>query len=370
MPGYSLNNDFDLIRDEWLELVDRPGAPLEYAPDWILATAQSAGVLDEVSVFCQERDGKRISFTPILPGTFSAFGLSCRSWEAPGMRLVANHSVLLSETSELECLTALVDSLPESADLLIVPSIVEGSKTEQAIRDFCAASGWKLDTFPAEGSPYLTIDCSWDEFLASKSRNFRYTLKRKEKSLAKKGAISEQWFHSPESVDELIDAVLAVEAKSWKVDAGMAISERGVEERYYRLLLPFLAAQEALAANVLYLDDAPVAYSLCYAWHGQLAQLKTSFVEDISRLSPGLVVNHRSIRYAFENGFSEFDFLGDVMPHKMHWTDDVRYHSNYYLYAPKLKARCVHLLKTLIARLRGGRQREETQGRSARKTDS
>lgn len=366
MSWLKLNDDFEPIREDWFDLEQRLSAPLEYAPEWIRASALSAGLLEDVFV-CIEHGGETpASYSPLVRTNLRKFGLACGGWEMPGLRLVSNHSELVSEGSRSEYLARLVDTLPKPADILVVPAVVEGSATEEAIVEFSRRSAWRLDTIPGNESPYIALDTTWEDFLSRRSGNLRSSLKRKQNALSKKGNVSQKWFHDRDDVGELFDHVLAIEEHSWKVAAGMAISRRENEQSYYRLLLPFLADIGALVANILYVDEEPVAYSLCYASRGRLAQLKTSFVEEFQHASPGLIANQHSIRHAFDSGFQEFDFLGDIMPHKMQWTEKTRRHSDYFLFGPRLKPRVLQLIKSMLAGLRGGRKRLPTLGRGGR----
>jgi CelD/BcsL family acetyltransferase involved in cellulose biosynthesis len=290
--------------------------------------------------------------------------MSFEAYESPGGNLVAYHSSFLTANSQVECLNAICRSLSDTTEILIIPAVVNSSDTEDAILDFCRNSNWKILRYDGTTSPYLTIGETWDNYLAGKSSNFRYTLRRKERGLAKKGDLSEKWFKTAECISELRETILLIESRSWKVSAHMAISDSPVERAYYDRLLPFLADNNALAANVLYVDRTPVAYSLCSVWNNRFAQLKTSFIEDFAALSPGLTANHHAIRHAFESGANEFDFLGDIMQHKTNWTDEVRRHTNYYLLAPSARASIVHCLKSVAQTVKGFRGRKPTIGRS------
>jgi hypothetical protein len=363
----NLREDYDALQRDWREVISRIESPLEYAPDWIKASAESAGLLDDVCVFVERRGDAPTSFSPMLRTRLRTLGITCSGWEMPGLRLVSSHSGLVSEDGPRRYLARLVDNLPKPKDIVIMPAIVERSETEQAIHELCRDTSWRMDIIPGDESPYIPINTTWNSFLSGRNKKLRYTLRKKVETLPRLGEFSERWFHDHEAIDVLFDDMLVIEEQSWKVEAGLAISRREKEQRYYRYLLPFLADSAALVANVLYVDAEPIAYSLCYASQGRLAQLKTSFKEAYAHESPGLVAISHAIRYAFDNGFREFDFLGDAMPHKMQWTDSTRRHADYFLFGPRIKPRVVQSIKYLLARLRGGRKHAPTLGRGGRK---
>ena len=57
-----------------------------------------------------------------------------------------------------------------------------------------------------------------------------------------------------------------------------------------------------------------------------------------------------SIERAFALGAKEFDFLGNAGSHKLAWTSNLRSHADYFLFAPRLKARLVGMLKLMRAK--------------------
>jgi CelD/BcsL family acetyltransferase involved in cellulose biosynthesis len=350
-------------RERWQGLVAPPECELFLGPEWVHSSAAAHGIVADMNVLvAEDPTGNPIWLSPLRKKRLRMLGVECSVLETPGT--TAYHNALLTRESAASSLASLAEQLSSEADIVLFPEVVEGGVLDQAIKEFQARRNWPGMSYRSVSSPYVVIGCSWQEFLQSKSSNFRYSLGRKERALKKKGKFEERWFTSESDVPAFLDAMLAVEGESWKVAADMAISADSVEREYYRRLLPFLASSNALAANAIYLDHAPIAYSLCYKWGGKYGQLKTSFSERYSGLSPGLVINERSVRRAFEEGCTEFDFLGDVMPHKMHWTKDVRVHNHVYLFAPSLKMRFVGGAKRLMHALRRQRQ-VETEGRGA-----
>ena len=88
-----------------------------------------------------------------------------------------------------------------------------------------------------------------------------------------------------------------------------------------------------LFSNVLELHGEPIAFSLGYAWNGVVGQMKTSFDDRFADMSPGFMVMVESIHRAVTLGFREYDFLGDIMEHKMRWADAARQHSSRFVFS-------------------------------------
>ncbi len=351
---------------EWAERYEAELPDLSVAPEWSLIAADTAGLGSSLAVAALYLpDGRLAGATVFVESTARMCGLSVRVRELPGNRLMAYHHELIGGHAA-ELLRAVADAVETPCDVMLVPSVERGGATDTATTRYAAARGARWERVPGVRSPYLKVTGSWDEYLATRSANFRQNLKRKRKALAAHGEVTERFYTQESEVAELLELIGQVERASWKVGAGMAISASAQERDYYTSLLPWLARKQALSANVLFVGGVAAAYSLCYRWRDRVAQMKTSFDERLSAATPGLTVNATAIRQAFESGAVEFDFLGDVMPHKMHWTDQLRLHDNLYVFLPTAKGRLVGLAKSVFRRLRPHR-RVETVGRGGRR---
>ncbi len=158
------------------------------------------------------------------------------------------------------------------------------------------------------------------------------------------------WYEADSDTRKLLQEMLEIEARSWKAAEGVAIVAGTPQCAYYERLLPWLAANGALLANVLYVAQRPVAYTLCASWRGWVGQLKTSFVQELR--DAGSRVFHSSIERAFENRAREYDFLGDAAPHKLRWADQTRDHEELWGYARHVRARALGGIKATAGRWR------------------
>lgn len=319
------------LRQEWLQLVAAPGVDLSMAPQWFESSVRSRGAGGRAYVFTVHEAGNLVGVIPYVVGTVRTAGLSARSQESPGSFLVAYHPEVISLIGAEALLAMYLQDAARRCDVVVLPNVDKNGPTASAAGAVVASTGSLCIRCAGHSSPYLTIDGDWDRFLSTKSKKFRYKIRAGPKNLEQTGAVTNRWFSAAEA-DELLPEILCVEQHSWKAAKGMAIGGSEMEQEYYRLLLPFIASQHALHANILYLDSMPIAYSLGYLSNGCVRQLKTSFDERFAHLSAGSVCQQLAIRKAFEIGAREFDFLGDVMPHKNLWATGVREHASLYLF--------------------------------------
>ncbi len=338
---------------EWRALLQGGDLHLSLSPEWVSAAAAAHGRLGDVRFFIGHSEGTLFGVIPFMVERIRICGVRLTALQLAG-NIVSYHHELVAPGREAELLEAWLAS--RDWDVFVARGLNKGGASARAIAEVGRRRGSYLVRLPGERSPYIPITSSWEDFLASQSRNFRSNLTRKERRLAAAGMVEERWFRSGADVADLLDCMLTVEAGSWKANAGIAIGGRPAERDYYRLLLPLLADSGHLAANALYLDGTPVAYHLCYSCRGRVGNLKTSFQEPFQELSPGAVVIARAIRKAFEEGAREFDFHGGSHAHKLLWTQCAREHETLFLFSRSVKACAVGAVKTVtrfIASRRG-----------------
>jgi CelD/BcsL family acetyltransferase involved in cellulose biosynthesis len=322
------------LRDCWVDLTVAAGVDLSMAPQWFESTVRSRGAVERARVFTVYDADRLVGLVPYIVATERSAGLAARSRESPGNFLVAYHPEVISVIDTEALLQMYLEDAARGCDMVVLPNLEKGERTAAAA--LVVADKLRVTCIERTGhtSPFLSISGDWDCFLSTKNKKFRYKVRTGLKNLEEAGAVTNRWFSTSAEVGDLLAEILRVEDNSWKVEARMAVSTSQMEHEYYRLLLPFIATRQALHANVLYLDCAPIAYSLCYISDGCVRQLKTSFDQRYARLSPGAVCHQLAIRKAFEIGAREFDFLGDVMLHKSLWASGAREHVSLYLFLP------------------------------------
>jgi CelD/BcsL family acetyltransferase involved in cellulose biosynthesis len=196
-------------------------------------------------------------------------------------------------------------------------------------------------------SPYLELPATWEELLASLSRNHRSQLGRRRRGMEREGRLV---FRTTAGGDEELErdlaAFLRVESSGWKSGAGTAIVSDPRTERLYTDFAKAAAAAGWLRLHLLELDGVAVAVDLDCAFAGGMFLVKTGFDERYGRFSPGLVLRGEVLRAAVEEGATFYDFLGRPDSYKLRWTTELRPRATIRAY------RGAHRPLALYARLR------------------
>jgi CelD/BcsL family acetyltransferase involved in cellulose biosynthesis len=186
------------------------------------------------------------------------------------------------------------------------------------------ASGYSTVQATGVRSPYLALPESWDDLLASVSRNLRSQLGRRRRSLEREGRLVFRTTAGGEELERDLATFLRVESSGWKAGTATSILSDPRTERLYMDFSKAAAAAGWLRLHFLELDDVPVAADLNCAFAGGIFLIKTGFDERYGRFSPGLVLRGEVLRAAVQEGASFYDFLGGPDSYKLRWTTELR----------------------------------------------
>ena len=334
------------VRQLWASLVTKGGYNPSLHPHWLGATLSAWGLAAATRVAVVRQAGDAVALIPFYVRRRTLMGLSLQVLE-----LASN---VFCYHAEIPCQGDLAAALGEFLsdrrlprwDAFRADNLVSGGRTAQAIRSLDAFAG--ISSRTGERSPYAVIDRDWTAYLATRTKKVRANVLRSQRMMKEAGETGMAWYETGSDTQRLLDEMLQIETRSWKGGSGAAIVAGTPQCAYYEHLLPWLAEIGALVANVLYVKDQPCAYTLCAAWQGWIGQLKTSFVEELR--DAGSRVIHSSLERAFQLGGREYDFLGDVAPHKTRWADSVRAHEALWAFSKRLRGRLFAGLKTVADR--------------------
>jgi CelD/BcsL family acetyltransferase involved in cellulose biosynthesis len=158
-----------------------------------------------------------------------------------------------------------------------------------------------------ERCPVLALPDSWDGLLASLSGKHRHELTRKLRRFEREapdGRVS--WESTPAGIAARLDDFLTLHRRSREGKAKFMDSRM---ERFFRRVVPALAAGGGARLAFLDLPDGPIAAFVTLEWDGTVGLYNSGFRPECASLSPGVVLLAHVIREALERGCRRFDFL-------------------------------------------------------------
>jgi CelD/BcsL family acetyltransferase involved in cellulose biosynthesis len=145
-------------------------------------------------------------------------------------------------------------------------------------------------------------------------------LKRKRRRAEQIGPVrSETLAPTPDEARILLDAVMQVEASGWKGRSGSAMRFNRRVGAFFRRYAPLAAANGHLRVSLLHVGSHLAAADLSLEADRRLWQLKIGYDESLARCSPGLLLTHDTLAYAFSHRLEAFEFLGSAEAWQERW---------------------------------------------------
>jgi len=166
---------------------------------------------------------------------------------------------------------------------------------------------------PIRSQPCKRVDLtgSWEQYLAKRSGECRAGFPYKRRKLAAIGAVTfEALTPDAATAAELVDEFVRVEAGSWKLATGSALSARPRMEAFFRDLSRRFAERGQLRLCFLRCGRQAVAAQLGLQFADRIWELKAAYDQRWQAASPGRLLLWESLRDAFAKGLKSYEFLG------------------------------------------------------------
>lgn len=153
--------------------------------------------------------------------------------------------------------------------------------------------------------PYLPMNESWQDFLNSKSKNFRRTIKRKENFIFDTNSFKISHVKNPKP--EIIkNTVFEVSKKSWQGGEGFSVSSAKEGQDFYL----YLTGQDDISMDLAFItfENKCIAYLLGFIQDRVYHAFDTGYDPEYAEYSPGLVLHYQVLKNISMHNCNEFNF--------------------------------------------------------------
>ncbi len=214
--------------------------------------------------------------------------------------------------------------------MLVFPLLSNTSRLAQAVTRGDAALWWFRDF--CEAAPYVDCTGSWEDYLKSRGRTRRRSWLSLERHALTAG-MSVDTLSSWNEIAPHFGEMLAIEASGWKGRLGSSIAQSPILRAFYEGVCQSFAIQNALRVFVLRREGQMIAYQICTLHAGILTGLKTSYLEQYAKDSPGQLLHFYIVRWAFaQPDVRIYDMLGPTSQTKLRWATGVDELSTIYVF--------------------------------------
>ncbi len=318
----------ETLADEWAALDQLGLCEPCTSLDWTRALLD-VHVRDSDTVFAVvlRSAGRVVAIVPAIIRREQVLGLfevACLSLLS---RLVSTQADILRAYDHPGIVAALFSAfarLPCRWDIVRIDRVLESSAIGMQLKALLPDSNLAPRMQLQQPSFYLELGLSFEEFLAARSSKFRNHLRRKSRQLEAAGQVKVLQAGRDLGVEEALDHLLQVEARSWKHTHGTALSVLPRQREFNRLICEGAARRGHLHLLLMYLDDVPIAYDLGITAGDRYSYLKTSFDEAFRRLSPATVLRATLIKTLIAEGVRCIDFPAAPFKWEEQWTNTLR----------------------------------------------
>jgi CelD/BcsL family acetyltransferase involved in cellulose biosynthesis len=182
-------------------------------------------------------------------------------------------------------------------------------------------------------SPWVPVRMEWEKFLPTISSSWRSSFRRSQRKAEETGPLSFEFVTAGSgNVDALFDETFRIEAASWKARTGSAVETDKRLNVFFREYVTAATALGKIIFAFMKIGERAVASQLLVNHGGRLWVLKVGYDEAFSKASPGILLMHRVVQYAFENGYEAFELLGANEPWVSIWKPEIHNHIAYRRY--------------------------------------
>jgi len=284
------------VREPWERLGNRSGNPFlswEWASTWWRYFGKDANLRVKV---CEEPGGTVVALLPLYKTSFHRVPALRFIGHGPGDQLgpvCAPEDRAVAE----QALRGLVHGSPVGAALLIAEGLPGNEGWDRLL------GGAILDQSP---SPVLAArGLSWEQFLGSRSRNFRQQVRSRERRLAEAHDLAFR-LADHATIDADFEVLVRLHESRWE---GTSSVFAGNQRAFQRDVARAMLGAGRLRLWVLELDGEPVAAWEGFRMGGAEWYYQSGRDARFDRERPGFVLLCHTIREALSDGLDEYRFL-------------------------------------------------------------
>lgn len=308
-------SEIEVISAQWVRLVERSQCNRACAsPVWCIAGFE-AFPNSAPYVIAAWSDAELLGVFPLSTSSASS--------QAVAVNVFSDYNDIVCEsahdTAAVACLNfALMPPKPYVAlNLCRVPRSSNCTRAIELLRHELG-----LYFHPEGRHCYIRVAATFEEFIGTKSKNFRSSLRRAEEAARQGGAVVREIQPEHISAEDLIDVFLRLHYARFG-DAS-AFRRAAANEAFVRAVLPRLFAERRIRVFAVEHAGRIEAIDIALAGHAGLCTWNGGYSSRAACWSPGWLLTAAEIRASHELGLAEYDLMRGTQPWKTRWANATR----------------------------------------------
>lgn len=308
--------------------------------EWFSSCWKAYGKDSDMMVFLVRENHDLVGIFPLMRKKIKWRGLPTKViyFISKPSRAFAHRSGFIVRGARTEAFAEVLNFMKRHGygfDMLHLFVVVKDSLTYQNIKSAVNIHQLNHFEFPGRRSPYIQVRENWQDYKAHRSRKLKHKLNRLGHLFTRHGSY-EIMKHTQSEIENAMGEVLSVSRKTWKYPQGTAMASNPQDSAFYQHLAREASHRGWLNLWVLKLNGKPIAYVFNLVYKNRIFALDIGYDTSYAKYSPGLFLIAHVIKDCFENGLSEYDWLGSDLPFKMVWSDSFREHADFWIFSNSL----------------------------------
>lgn len=334
---------FAALQAEWNDLLRDSRADSPFLTwDWLHAWWSHLRGSRGLRLFTVRRGSELIGLAPLATSRPGLRWLSRLEFLGTGYAGSDYLDVILRRGAEQDGIAALSHAF-EASGLAVRFDHLPADSHAAAVAERLVGTGWTSMPSASGVCPVAALaGLSWDSFLAGLGSSHRANVRRRMRALDRAFTVRFERASTESEREQMLSTLIRLHNRRWDHRGGSTafptVACRAFHDEATRLAL----RSGTLRLQTLYLNDAPVAATYCFANNGRVYFYQGAIDEQYQQYSVGLVAMGLTIRSAIEEGAREFDLLYGVESYKWLWARDVRPLSRIELFPAHIAGRFYH----------------------------
>jgi CelD/BcsL family acetyltransferase involved in cellulose biosynthesis len=338
------------LKHEWDALVQEAGLNLSLRFDFVMSLWEAHLDKKNIVLLLAKEDGKTVGIFPFFFTYLRIFGI------LPVVQLdlltnifsLYNDFICVDRADRL--IFMVIDHMRKyhkQWQVLHIGNVLESSMTDTLFRNNQTLMTVR---YLSGVSPFINLENGIEEYLKSKSRNFRQNLRRKECTLNEFETICMKMFDKDKDIDNALDRIYEIERESWKKGEGISIEQNEKQKRFYEIYLNKAAVCGMVKIYFLCINGEYAAFKLYLCDKDSVYFTKTAYKAKYKKYSLGFLLQAFTIKKFMELHKKECDLLIGETRLKLEFATGSKKVFNIYVYNECVYARVLFCIKkTIIA---------------------
>jgi len=228
-------------------------------------------------------------------------------------------------------------------DILELEGMPAEALNSRILKRLIGGKGFFYGVKDGLNSPYISINSSWKDYFANRSKKLRKNIRNIRNRLDRSGPWGVEMVENGKVNNSIFEEIFNISCNSWKRRINQQMNHSQENQDFFQRFFNGDGGRVDPCLWLLKVKNTPVAYEYHLKYQGNAYALRADFRQDYQKLSCGSALHAYIVQYYFENGIKLYDFCGHQDAYKVSWAQKSLRHVNWTICRPNLKGGIYYL---------------------------